>query len=118
MHKNKRNSILVEMRYATITVMNVKHIIPPVKNRIMTRNQKLETIVKILAKNMYYGDWKWETPNERVITMLMQELELYPFSDEMDMMFRTQVDESLYKKSIENVKLNLSNSHNTGKQKT
>ena len=70
----------------------------------MTRNEKTETIVKILAKSMYYGDWKWETPNERVITMLMMELGLYPFDSEMDMIFRTQVDEALYKKAVEKVK--------------
>lgn len=70
----------------------------------MTRNEKAETIVKILAKSMYYGDWKWETPNERVITMLMMELGLYPFDSEMDMIFRTQVDEALYKKAVEKVK--------------
>ena len=70
----------------------------------MTRNEKTETIVKILAKSMYYGDWKWETPNERVITMLMMELGLYPFDSEMDKIFRTQVDETLYKKAIEKLK--------------
>ena len=35
----------------------------------MTREEKLETIVKLFAKVMFYGDWKWETPNERVIAL-------------------------------------------------
>jgi hypothetical protein len=62
----------------------------------MTREQKLETIVKIFAKIMFYGDWKWETPNERVIEMLMRDVDLYPFPNEDAMIFSTKVDENLY----------------------
>lgn len=62
----------------------------------MTREEKLETIVKLFAKNMFYGDWQWETPNERVITMLMQEIEMFPFKDEDEMISRTFVDDILY----------------------
>lgn len=40
----------------------------------MTKEEKFETVVKLFAKAMFHN-WKWETPNERVITMLMQELE-------------------------------------------
>ena len=69
----------------------------------MTREQKLETIVKLFAKSMFYGNWKWETPNERVIEMLMREVDLYPFPNEDAMIFSTKVDEELYKKAMTEV---------------
>ena len=69
----------------------------------MTREQKLETIVKLFAKAMFYGDWKWETPNERVIEMLMKEVDLYPFPNEDAMIFSTKVDEELYKRALTEV---------------
>jgi hypothetical protein len=69
----------------------------------MTREEKLETIVKLFAKIMFYGDWKWETPNERVITMLMQEVGMYPFKNEDDMISKTPVSDDLYKKAIKEV---------------
>ena len=59
----------------------------------MTREEKLETIVKLFAKAMFYGDWEWESPNERVITMLMQEVGMYPFKNEDDMI--TQIMSAL-----------------------
>ena len=62
----------------------------------ITREEKLEAIAKIFAKNMFYGNWEWETPNERVITMLMTEVGLYPFSNEDEMIKETKVDEVLY----------------------
>ena len=65
----------------------------------MTREQKLETIVKLFAKGMFHGDWKWETPNERVIEMLMKEVGYYPFKDEDEMIHHTSVDDNLYKQS-------------------
>lgn len=71
----------------------------------MTREQKLETIVKIFSKVMFYGNWKWETPNERVIEMLMRELDLYPFPNEDAMIFSTKVDENLYAEAVEKVKV-------------
>jgi hypothetical protein len=71
----------------------------------MTREEKLETIVKIFAKVMFYGDWKWETPNERVITMLMREVDLYPFPNEDVMIRNTKVDENLYVEAKEKVKV-------------
>jgi len=55
----------------------------------MTREEKLETIVKLFAKGMFYGDWKWETPNERVIEMLMKEVGYFPFKDEDEMIHHT-----------------------------
>lgn len=70
----------------------------------MTREEKLETIVKLFAKTMFYGDWKWETPNERVIEMLMREVGYYPFKDEDEMIHHTSVDENLYKESIKEIK--------------
>lgn len=69
----------------------------------MTREEKLETIVKLFAKIMFYGDWEWGTPNERVITMLMQEVGMYPFKDEDDMISKTPVNDELYKKAIKEV---------------
>jgi hypothetical protein len=69
----------------------------------MTREEKLETIVKLLAKSMFYGDWEWETPNERVITMLMQEIGMYPFKDEDDMISKTPVSDDLYKRAIKEI---------------
>lgn len=69
----------------------------------MTREQKLETIVKLFAKIMFYGDWKWETPNERVIEMLMKDVDLYPFPNEDAMIFSTKVDEELYKEAVQKV---------------
>lgn len=52
---------------------------------------------------MFYGDWKWETPNERVITMLMQEVGMYPFKNEEHMISKTPVSEYLYQKSIKEI---------------
>jgi hypothetical protein len=69
----------------------------------MTREEKLETIVKIFAKSMFYGKWQWETPNERVITMLMQEVGMYPFKDEDEMISKTPVSEDLYQKAIKEI---------------
>lgn len=69
----------------------------------MTREEKLETIVKLFAKIMFYGDWEWETPNERVITMLMQEVGMYPFKDEDEMISKTQVSDELYKQAIKEI---------------
>jgi hypothetical protein len=69
----------------------------------MTREEKLETIVKLFAKSMFYGEWKWETPNERVITMLMQEVGMYPFKDEDEMISKTPVSEDLYQKAIKEI---------------
>jgi len=62
----------------------------------MSKNEKMEAIVKILAKQWFYGDWKAETRNERVQQMLMEELGLYPFKNEDTMIRKTQVDELLY----------------------
>ena len=57
----------------------------------------LETLAKVLAKTWFYGDWKWETPNERVMHFIMVELGLYPFLDEDSMIAKTQVSEEYYR---------------------
>ena len=69
----------------------------------MSREEKLETIVKLLAKSMFYGNWKWGTPNERAITMLMQDVGMYPFKNEDDMIAKTPVSEKLYKEAISKI---------------
>ena len=74
-----------------------------IHQREMTREEKLETIVKLFAKSMFYGEWKWETPNERVITMLMQEVGMYPFKDEDEMISKTPVSKDLYQKVIKEI---------------
>lgn len=65
----------------------------------MTREEKLETIVKLFAKCMFYGKWKWETPNERVIEMLMKDVGYYNFVNEDEMISKTTVDDDLYEKA-------------------
>jgi hypothetical protein len=67
------------------------------------KDDKLESLAKLLAKSWFYGDWKWETPNERAMQMIMQDLGLYPFKDEDEMIRKTQVDEELYRQSIKEV---------------
>lgn len=65
----------------------------------MTREEKNEAIVRLFASAMFYGNWKWETPNERVITMLMQDIGMLGFENEDDMIAKTEVNEELYKKA-------------------
>lgn len=65
----------------------------------MTREEKLEAVVKIFSKCMFYGDWKWETPNERTIEMLMTELGYFPYKNEDDMIAKSFVSEELYIKA-------------------
>jgi len=64
---------------------------------------KWEIIVKLFAKAVFHGDWKWETPNERVIEMLMREAGMFPFKDEDEMIRKTEVDESFYQRSLTEV---------------
>lgn len=84
--------------------MDRKFIIEAMEEYSNTRNQKLESLAKILAKTWFYGDWKWETPNERVMQMLMTDLGYYPFIDEDEMIKHTKVNEDLYKQAIEQIK--------------
>jgi len=49
---------------------------------------------------LYYGNWKAETPNEKVIENLMKDLDLYPFNNESEMINKTKIDEDLYHKIL------------------
>ena len=69
------------------------------------RKDKLETLARLLAKSWFYGKWDWETPNERVMQMLMQDLGLWPFKNEDEMIQQTRVDEGLYKEAVDKVAL-------------
>lgn len=71
----------------------------------LIRIDKLETLAKLLAKSWFYGNWEWETPNERIMQMLMQDLGYYPFKDEDEMIHHTRVDEDLYKYAVDKVAL-------------
>ncbi len=82
----------------------------------MTREAKLETIVKLFSKAMFHGNWKWETPNERTIEMLMWEVGYYQFKNEDEMIAETFVDESLYKKAVKEIPTRPSNNNNTEKE--
>jgi len=70
---------------------------------IDNRKDKLEILAKLLAKTWFYCDWKWESPNERVMQMLMQDLGLYPFKDEDEAIQQTQVDDELYREASRRV---------------
>ena len=69
----------------------------------MKRKEKLDAVVKLFSKIMFYGDWKWETANERTIQMLMTELGYYPYKDEDDMIAKSSVGEELYQEAIKKV---------------
>ena len=71
----------------------------------LIRADKLETLAKLLAKSWFYGNWEWETSNERIMQMLMQDLGYYPFKSEYEMIQQTRVDEDLYKEAVEKVEL-------------
>ena len=62
----------------------------------MSKEETALTIAKLFAKQMFYGEWVAECPNERVIEMLMKEIGLYPFINEDEMIKKTEVDESFY----------------------
>lgn len=68
-------------------------------------NHRLKTLAKLLAKSWFYGEWKWETPNERIQQMIMQDLGYYPFKDEDEMIRITRVDEDLYREAVDKVQL-------------
>lgn len=73
------------------------------------RVEKMQYVVKILSKIMNSCGWVWETPNERVMQMLMEELGLYPFDDEDEMIKNTKVPEELYTLAIKKVPTQVSN---------
>lgn len=66
----------------------------------MSKYDKYKTIVRLFAKAMFYGDWKWESPNERVIEMLMRDLGLLGFKDEDEMISETKINSELYQDAI------------------
>jgi hypothetical protein len=70
----------------------------------MTKEEMALIIVKLLAKSMFYGDWKWDTPNERVIELLMRQMGFYPFDSEDVMIGATMVPDDLYQKAREAIK--------------
>jgi hypothetical protein len=84
------------LRYAKLIQCNGLNFEKPAE-LVDDRQAYLETLAKVLAKTWFYGDWKWETPNERVMHFIMVELGLYPFFTEDDMIEKTQVSEDYYK---------------------
>ena len=71
----------------------------------ISRMETLETLAKLLAKSWHYNNWDWETPNERVMEMLMVRLGYYPIDDEDEVIIKTSVDQDLYRQSIDEVPL-------------
>lgn len=69
-----------------------------------THSERLDVLARLLAKSWFYGKWEWETPNERVMQMIMQELGYYPFKNEDEMIQGTKVNEDLYRQAIEQIK--------------
>ena len=55
-----------------------------------------EIIAKVLVKSMFYGDWVPETPNERVVQMLLEKEGLWPIQSEDELIEKTKIEESLY----------------------
>jgi hypothetical protein len=82
-----------------------KWIIEAMEEYAHTRSGRLDVLAKLLGKVWYYGEWKWETPNERIMQMIMQELGYYPFKNEDEMIRETRVDEDLYKQAVDSVPL-------------
>lgn len=68
------------------------------------RQNDLEILARVVAKVWYYGNWKWENPNERLLEYQMRKLGLYPFRNEDEMIKETKVDEKYYTEARENVK--------------
>lgn len=98
-------------KYAKLTKCNGLNFKKPTE-LIDDRQAYLETLARVLAKTWFYGDWKWETPNERVMQFIMVQLGLYPFFNEDDMISKTQVSEDYYKLAANCVPTR------TGKEKT
>ena len=82
-----------------------EQLVPMQKSNNDIRKDKLETLAKLLAKSWFYGNWDWETPNERIMQMIMQDLGLYPFKSEDEMIQQTRVDDNLYKEAVDKVEL-------------
>lgn len=59
---------------------NVQDVVFEVKNE--DRIKKLEAIADLLSRIMYYSNFKIETTNERTVAALLNELKLYPTTEE------------------------------------
>lgn len=81
-----------------------KWIIEAMEEYANTRSERLDVLARLLGKVWFYGEWKWETPNERVMQMIMQELGYYPFKNEDEMIQHTVVNQDLYKQAIQQIK--------------
>ena len=68
---------------------------------LKVKDNNFEIIAKVMAKCMFYGKWVAETPNERVIEILMRREGLYPFKDEDTMIEKTKIDEKFYVDALE-----------------
>lgn len=75
----------------------------PAARQPLSKEDKLDIIAKVFAKIMFYSDWKWNTPNERVIEMFMRELGYYPFNNEDEMIRKTAIDEKHYKEAADKI---------------
>jgi hypothetical protein len=89
-----------------LTINNVtgKYIYTQKDDCNMTEEEKALIIVKLLAKCMFYGEWKWETTNERVMELLMRELGYYPIENEDEMIAKTIIPDELYQRARDVVK--------------
>ena len=72
----------------------------------MKYNEELmkDYAVKVMAKIMNGTDWRWESPNERVLEMLMRKLRLYPLEEIEEVIEKTNVPEELYEDAIKEIK--------------
>jgi len=122
-NQNQDNSIIFKIKGEEMIVMNengfsykgkvindagevnnlFKEFLIRANNGTLGKIENLEALAKLLAKSWFYGDWKWETPNERVMQMIMEDLGLYPFKDEDEMIQKTQIDVEFYKQAIKEV---------------
>lgn len=55
-----------------------------------------ELIAKALVKSMFYGNWVAETPNERVIQMLLEKEGLWPIESEEELVEKTHISDDVY----------------------
>lgn len=61
--------------------------------------ENFKVIAKCLVKAMYYGNWTAETPNERIIQMLLEKEGLWPIKDDDELIEKTEIVQSLYPES-------------------
>jgi hypothetical protein len=63
------------------------------------KTDSLTNFAKLFARSMFYGNWKWETANERMMELLMRELGYYPIKDEDEMIRITSIPDDLYERA-------------------